>query len=130
MSRWQRIGVVASVLWLIGAPIYFVVAQNQYADNYYAWCRTGKGAYADAKDQQAHQKCRSLSGRKSLSDLGQALAKGDGVLWAMLLTPLAVMWVLGSAVIGAMRWIMRGFSPPTQGPAAEFSAFPSPPPKQ
>jgi hypothetical protein len=30
---------IASVLWLIGAPIFFVVAQDLYADNCYALCR-------------------------------------------------------------------------------------------
>jgi hypothetical protein len=30
---------IASVLWLIGTSIFFVVAQNLYADNHYALCR-------------------------------------------------------------------------------------------
>jgi hypothetical protein len=38
MGRWQRIGAVISVLWLIGSPLYLLVTENEPADRSYAAC--------------------------------------------------------------------------------------------
>jgi hypothetical protein len=39
MSRWQKIGVLASFLWLIGLPIYLMTDSNRRASEFYNWCR-------------------------------------------------------------------------------------------
>jgi hypothetical protein len=31
------------------------------------------------------------------------------LLWLALIVPLALLWLLGAAVIGAVRWVARGF---------------------
>lgn len=38
LSAWQRIGVVISVLWLVGLPIYLMINHNRHEQEFLSWC--------------------------------------------------------------------------------------------
>ena len=38
MSGWQRIGVVISILWLVGLPIFLMIDTNRRANDFYSDC--------------------------------------------------------------------------------------------
>jgi hypothetical protein len=125
MSGWQRIGVVISVLWLVGFPIYLMVSTNQNASVFYSLCRkikydtassyraAGQSDLADATDKGAHEECWKPAGFTSASKMASDLVAGDAqaaILWAFILVPVVLFWLVGGAVFGIVRWIRRGFA--------------------
>jgi len=125
MSGWQRIGVVISVIWLVAFPIYLVVDTNQHADAFYFLCRkikydtasryrdTGKSDVADAMDKRAHEECWEPAGHMSPSKMASDLLAGDSksaIMWAFILAPIILFWLIGGAIFGITRWIRKGFA--------------------
>jgi hypothetical protein len=124
MSGWQRMGVVISVLWILGAPFGLVISQNHSASDYYASCYDLKyriasnyrdarrNDLADATENRAHDGCWKVAGFTTVGQLLSGLTAGDfqsGILRALLLVPLAAFWIIGGIVTGTLRWIGRGF---------------------
>ena len=124
MSRWQRIGVVISVLWLIASPIYLLVTKNEAANKTYAACieessmtstrmrQMGQYDQADAWEHHSNDWCLRAAGYMSPVGLAHALLEGSyhsAVLWGVLLGPVALLWLVGSLVIGTVRWVSRDF---------------------
>jgi hypothetical protein len=125
MSGWQRIGAAISVLWLIASPIYLLVTKNEAANKTYAACieeslvtgtrmrEIGKQGEADAWEHHSNDWCLGAAGYMSPVDLAHALLEGSyysAVLWSFLLGPIALLWLVGSLVIGTARWVGRGLS--------------------
>jgi hypothetical protein len=122
MSGWQRIGVVISILWLIASPAYLLVTKNQAANKSYAACiesslMTGTrlryiGQYDQADAWERHSKdwCLGAAGYMSPVGLARALLEGSyrsAILWGGFLGPIALLWLVGSLVIGTVRWVGR-----------------------
>jgi hypothetical protein len=122
MSGWQRIGVVISILWLIASPAYLLVTKNQAANKSYAACiesslMTGTrlryiGQYdqADAWERHSNDWCLGTAGYMSPVGLAHALLEGSyrsAILWGVFLGPIALLWLVGSLVIGTFRWRRR-----------------------
>jgi hypothetical protein len=123
MSRWQRIGVVISVLWLIASPIYLLVTKNEAANKTYAACieessmtstrmrQMGQYDQADAWEHHSNDWCLRAAGYMSPVGLAHALLEGSyhsAVLWGVLLGPVALLWLVGTLVIGTVRRVGRG----------------------
>jgi hypothetical protein len=123
MSGWQRIGVVISVLWLIASATYFIATKNEAAGKSYAACiessrmtgtrlrEIGKHDEADAWERHSNDWCLRAAGYMSPVGLAHALLEGSydsAVLWGFLLGPIALLWLVGSLVIGAVRWLSSG----------------------
>ena len=122
MSGWQRVGVVISILWLVGVPIYFMVDQNQSAGTVYESCLqdayliygpVGYKGDNPAEFRLASQRCSETRNRMFMSLkkligvlLGQD--KESQVIWTAMFVPLALFWVIGGVVIATVRWIFRG----------------------
>jgi hypothetical protein len=112
MSGWQRIGVVISVLWLIGVPVYLVVHSSMNAGYLYEQCL--KTYLPDLTREEKHDTCwsSSLIGTVNWKIVGSALIAGNfdtAILWSMMLLPIAIFWLIGSITLGTVRWIRRGF---------------------
>jgi hypothetical protein len=120
MAGWQRIGVVISVLWLIGPPTYLFIDTNMRANqatmscsrafNELAWkfTREGKRAEADEADRE-RAKCGEHQGHMTLGQALNLLVKGDLetlIVWA----PVALLWILGGIIFATVRWVKRGFA--------------------
>jgi hypothetical protein len=123
MSGWQRIGVVISVLWLIASATYFIATKNEAASESYAACiessrmtgtrlrEIGKHDEADAWERHSNDWCLRAAGYMSPVGLAHALLEGSydsAVLWGFLLGPIALLWLVGSLVIGTVRWLSSG----------------------
>ena len=125
MSGWQRIGAAISVLWLIASPIYLLLTKNEAANKTYAACieeslmtgtrmrEIGKQDEADAWEHHSNDWCLGAAGYMSPVGLALALLEGgyhSAVLWGFLLGPIALLWLVGSLLIGTARWVGRGLS--------------------
>jgi hypothetical protein len=117
MSGWLRIGVALGVLWIIGFPCYLVISTNSQASSAYLECihgaahQTSDRAPQTLKNEQ--KPCTRMRDASTVSFAGLFLDTGpysiSSLLWAIMLIPVAVLWIVGSIVIIALRWIGRGF---------------------
>jgi len=122
MSGWQRIGVVISVLWLIASPTYLLVTKNKAASKSYAACMKsslitgtqlraiGNRREADVWESHSKDWCLSDAGYMSPVGLAHALLEENyrsAILWGVFLGPVALLWLVGSLVIGIVRWVGR-----------------------
>ena len=122
MSGWPRIRVALSVLWIIGFPCYLVISTNSQASSEYLECMH------NAEDSYSAQRTRDRASEalkneqelcvrtRDVSTVGFAGLFFDtgrysisSLLWAITLIPIAVLWIVGSVVIIALRWIGRSF---------------------
>ncbi len=119
MGGWQRLGIVISILWILCSPVYLLFASNQQAFvNFRACLRVVEHLQSDNVAAEASQRCQETYRREGMST--DRLLKilllqgGDGSLdvWAFILTPVALLWLVGTAIIGTARWVRRGFVGP------------------
>jgi hypothetical protein len=110
MTGWQRIGVVVSVLWLIGFPIYLVVHSSMNAGHLHEQCL--KSYLPDLTSEEKHETCWHSShiGAVTWKTVGYALIAGNSdtvALWPMMFGPVALLWSFGVITLGTVRWIRR-----------------------
>lgn len=123
MTGWQQIGVWISILWFFGIPIYLVVNTNKTAEVVYQSCiRSADLAFEPGgfegdnpgELKTAERRCaRSFDHmRMSPGKLIRLLLGRDSeetlTVWAIILLPIALFWLVGGATINAVRWIRRG----------------------
>jgi hypothetical protein len=103
LNGWQRIGIVASVIWAIGAPIYLDQAALQEASaafsRYYEACR-------DVPSNDPDQ-CFQRAGRVYDTVPRYHLLSANGAVAA--LVPVGLGWLLAYALVYLVRWIRAGF---------------------
>ena len=122
MVGWQRIGVLISIVWFVGIPIYLVVNTNNTAAVVYQSCiRSADLAFEPGgfegdnpvELQTAERRCaRSFDGmRMSPRKLIRLLLGRDGdetlIVWTIMLVPIALFWLVGSATLATVRWLRR-----------------------
>jgi|SRR5215468_873695 len=102
LNGWQRIGIVASVVWAIGAPIYLDYAAQQEA-------LAAFGRYYEA--------CRDVPSNDPEQCFQRASRAYDNVTryprqWPALtaLVPIGLGWLLAYALVYLVRWIGAGFA--------------------
>ena len=102
LNGWQRIGVVLSVVWAIGA--FFAVRQQQVeaADRVF---RIRHDACAMEATAEMTQRCHDAF---SLQDAMHATAYWPDVAF-MSLAPVAAGWLVAWLVLRVVRWIRAGF---------------------
>jgi hypothetical protein len=77
MITWRKIGVVVSVLWLIGLPIFVMFDSNRRASEFYAWCRSAESRYAtDMTPEQQLELCTRCEVYDPVA-LGASLDRGQ-----------------------------------------------------
>jgi hypothetical protein len=103
LNGWQRIGIVASVIWAIGAPIYLDHAAQQEATEAfgrdYRACRDVPSNDPDQCFQRASGAYDTVT-RYPLLSANAAVAA---------LVPIGLGWLLTYALIALVRWIRAGF---------------------
>jgi hypothetical protein len=103
LNGWQRIGIVASVIWAIGAPIYLDHAAQQEAmevfGHYYEACR----------DNPSNEPERCFERARRAYDLvtRYPLLSANGAVAA--LVPVGLGWLLAYALVYLVRWVRAGF---------------------
>jgi hypothetical protein len=122
MSGWQRTGVLISVLWLVGVPIYLMVDANNTATAVYQSCiRSADLAFQPGGFegdnpgalQAAEGRCdRSFNNiRISPAKLMRLLLGREGeetlTVWLIMLVPVVLLWLIGGTTFSVVRWIRR-----------------------
>lgn len=103
LNGWQRIGIVLSVVWAIGALVYVWqdhTARSATHQKLYYKCMfapDGDTSLCDARDQAL----RSASRRVTV----------DLLTWS--LAPIPIAWLLVWGLVALVRWVRRGFQPST-----------------
>lgn len=125
MSGWQRIGVLISVLWIVGTPIYLMVDTNNTAEAVYQSCiRSADLAFEPGgfegdnpgELKVAEQRCaRSFYNmRMSPRKLMRLLLGREGeetlIVWTMILGPIILFWLVGGATFTTVRLVRRWFA--------------------
>jgi hypothetical protein len=115
MSGLQRIGVVISVLWLLGLPVYLLIdmyrSSIQYADLLEDVCMATRNSPEGA---QALTECFNKAIAAGGNEFHTLVAHTfkDVFLWIILLGPIILLWLVGWIVLGTVRWVRRGFTGP------------------
>jgi hypothetical protein len=109
LNGWQRIGIVLSVLWAIGAWLYMEAAAFKAAQE----------AMTVISDMCIRNKTdRNDFDFKPCFDQANDIRQttfGDWSAWAwpVALVPIPIIWVLVYLLLSVVRWIRRGFQPST-----------------
>jgi hypothetical protein len=103
LKGWQRIGIVASVIWAIGAPIYMDSAAERDADEKYGW------VYGSCRDVPSNdpEQCAQRASRAYDSVPRYHFTSANGAFVA--LAPIPLGWLLAYALVYLVWWIRAGF---------------------
>jgi hypothetical protein len=127
MSGWQRISVLISVLWFVWIPIYLMINTNNTAGVVYQSCiRSADLAFEPGgfegdnpgELRTAERRCaRSFdNSRMSPGKLMRLLLGREGeetlTVWTVILVPILLFWLVGTATFATVRWIRRRFARP------------------
>jgi hypothetical protein len=112
MRRWQKIGILLSIIWMIGIPIYVMIDSNRRANEFYGMCRRLESSIASDSTtaEQQHETCWRSAKFITPSGLVQTLIAGNAdtiTLWSFILGPLVIFWIAGSLLLATVRWIRR-----------------------
>ena len=108
----QKIGILLSVIWMIGIPIYVMIDSNRRANEFYGMCRRLESSIVSdpTNAEQQHESCWRSAKFMTPSGLAQTLIAGNAdtlTLWFLILGPLVMFWIAGGLVLAAVRWIRR-----------------------
>ena len=123
MSGWQRIGVLISVLWFVGMPIYLMVDTNNTAEAVYQSCirsadlafepggfegdNPGELKVAERQCARSYYNMRMSPGKLMRLLLGKE-GEETLIVWTIVLVPIILFWLVGGATFATVRWIRRG----------------------
>ena len=125
MSGWQRIGMLISVLWFIGTPIYLMVDTNNSAGAVYQSCiRSADLAFQPGgfegdnpgELKAAERRCARtfdnmrMSPRKLMRLLLGMEGEDTPIVWTIILGPIILLWLVGSATFAMVRWVRNWFA--------------------
>ena len=116
MSGWQRIGVIISVLWLMGLPVYLLIdmyrESTKYTDLLEDVCVATRNSPEGAQTltEECFRNAIVAGGNEFRTLVAQTFK--DVFLWIILLGPIALLWLVGWIVLGTVRWVRRGFTGP------------------
>ena len=110
LNGWRRLGVLASVSWLIGMWIHIGNLQEQkYRDDYryvYRACR--ERPHALARDFVQSKECRAVA--REYAELPVASWLSQQIAFVVL--PIPLWWLLAHVCIWLARWVKRGVALP------------------
>jgi hypothetical protein len=112
LNGWQRIGIVLSVVWVLGAGLYQrdvdLTNAAWHLDFTYSVC-------AETKTQHQNIDFKSCLGE---ADKNYALfVEGSwGNVVALVLVPVVLAWLLAYIIILVGRWVRSGFAKPPRSP--------------
>jgi hypothetical protein len=111
MSGWQRFGVVISILWLIGFPIFLFIDANRSHNQVLEYCLNTASALRDATDRDASRQICLRAFEASRETPGRFVKElaSDKILWPVMLGPIALLWIVGGVFSYVVRLIARRF---------------------
>ena len=111
LNGWKRIGIIASVLWILGAGEYTYSSKLDRADDLIAStllaCESNWVGVGDAYEKHVHE-CQKIADDSFA--LALTNARLEGALAAFVPVPLG--WGFAHLVLFLVRWVKRGFVQP------------------
>ena len=104
LNGWQRIGIVASVIWAVGGYLQMMGERN-WASRMFDLCLS----IPSPGGADNWSKCRQEYER----DFPQAFKDKQTEAVLVALVPIPIGWLVVYMVIWVVRWIRRGFKPAT-----------------
>ena len=106
LNGWQRIGIVVSVIWAIGAPIYLDHVAEQKATEWwfasYDLCRNNPSNDPNACSELASRAYDTVQRYRFFPDTANVAFVS--------LVPIVLGWLLAYVLVGLGRWIRAGFT--------------------
>jgi hypothetical protein len=114
LSGWKRIGIIASVVWILGAGVHTYDSEIDRASDLIAdtHVRCDSNLPDSFKNERAYEAAFRQCNKKAEDSL--ALAIGDARLSAAIVAfvPVPFGWGFVYLVLLLLRWVKRGFIPP------------------
>ena len=111
VSGRQKIGVLVSILWMVGLPICVMIDSNRRASEFYDMCRKVESNLgSDLGTEQQHEACWRTAKFMTPTVLAQTLIAGNAdtaTLWFFMLGPLVIFWAIGGIILATVRRIWR-----------------------
>ena len=112
MGGWQRVGIVASVVWVLAAPVYFWHAYDTEARSaaraYYESCT---GPFRDVSGHLSIDPGKCLAGSHKLEREYRSRPGYGWSSWVLgAAVYLALGWLIGWGMVAIGRWVARGFT--------------------
>lgn len=95
---WHKIGVVLSVLWVLGFPFFAIRFHNQRALNDYGACLIASGISDSAAASRARCAFIYHFEETSFSKTFLSLDRSTVYAWGAVVAPVVALWVLGGIV--------------------------------
>jgi len=105
IGMWQRLGIVLSVLWFLGAGLHTLNVEDNNA-------QAGAALSAElCRDRQARGRDLSENCSKAFSDFMRVVGS-DPIIKAgiVAITPIPIAWLLAFVAVWTTRWVWRGRS--------------------
>jgi len=115
LDGWKRIGIVASIAWIVGAGAYTYNSESDRASDFIAEAHVRCDSDLQAwKDEQAREAAFQRCNKEAEDSLASAIdnARLEAVLVALVPVPLG--WGFAYLVFFLVRWVKRGFAPPAE----------------
>ena len=109
MSRWQRFGVVISIFWAVGFPIFLFIDANRIHGEVFEYCLNTASALREPTDRETSRQICLRAFEASRETPGKFVKElaSDKVLWTVILGPIGLLWLVGGVLSWAVRWIAR-----------------------
>jgi hypothetical protein len=107
MNGWQRIGIVLSLLWILGAGLYQRSSDMQRAGDMGGWAMDVCNRSQTAKGSSDFSRCSG-----EFEKMFYTFAEGSwGNVAFVALAPIPFAWLVAYIIVWLTRWIRRGFNP-------------------
>ncbi len=105
MNGWKRIGIILSVVWILGAGYWQRRDDMQTAGRMASWsmevCQKGLAA----KNSYDFSSCDG-----KFYEMFEVFSKHSwGNVAILALAPIPILWLVAYLVVGLVRWVRRGF---------------------
>ena len=112
LNGWQRLGIIASVVWILVAWVHTYDSENDSASKAIASNQVTCDGNLAGKTGDAWQKGLDECNKRADESLTQAMAgaRVDAAIVALVPVPLG--WGLAYLVLFLVRWVKRGFARP------------------
>jgi hypothetical protein len=111
LNGWKRIGIIASVVWILAAGVHTYDSEidraNDYITSTFLNCESNWVGTGDAYEKHI-DRCEKIE-NESLA-LALTSARLDGALVALIPVPLG--WGFAYLILFLVRWVKRGFVRP------------------
>jgi hypothetical protein len=113
MNGWQRMGLVAFVIWALVAFVVswldFNHSQHKLHEGWLTGCRSSYDAARPGQEAAAYERCFKETGDRFQAEFEVAIQGFWQFLPFVILVPALLAWALISLTIVAVRWIRKGF---------------------